>query len=58
MREKLITAQAIKSKFLGKDEKHKSLLVLLEYYNNIVVLKLNEDIMKYHKTYFKYLKNK
>jgi site-specific recombinase XerD len=57
MREnKLITAQAIKSKFLGEDQKHKSLLELFEYHNNIMVLKLHKDTMKHYRTTQKYLK--
>lgn len=53
---KLITAQAIKARFLGEDEKYRSMLELFEYHNNLMVTKLHKDTMKHYRTTQKYLK--
>jgi hypothetical protein len=54
--DKLITAEAIKARFLGEDEQHRSLLELFEYHNNLMMPKLHKDTMKHYRTSQKYLK--
>ena len=53
---KLITAQLIKARFLGEDEKHRTLLELFEYHNAVSEKKLHKDTMKHYKTTQRYLK--
>lgn len=56
MEKKLITAQAIKSRFLGEDGQHKSMIELFEYHNEIMEKQLHKDTMKHYRTTQKYLK--
>ena len=56
MEKKLITAQAIKSRFLGEDGQHKSMLELFEYHNEIMEKELHKDTMKHYRTTQRYLK--
>lgn len=52
---KLITAQAIKARYFGEDEKYKSLLELFDYHNSSMEQKLHKDTMKHYRTTQKYL---
>lgn len=52
----LITAQSIKSRFLGTDEKHKTLLELVTYHNNNVGGSIRPGTMKNYFTTEKYIK--
>ena len=53
---KLITAQLIKSRFLGDDESNKTLLELFEYHNKVSQEKLNSHTLKHYKVTQGYLK--
>ncbi len=53
---KLITSQAIKARFLGEDEKSRSLIELFDYHNELMEQKLHKDTMKHYRTTQKYLK--
>ena len=53
--EKLITAQAIKNRFLGIDDKHYSMQNLIDYHNDKMVHKLHKDTMRHYKTSQKYI---
>lgn len=54
---KLITAQAIKARYLGEDEQHRSLLELFEYHNTTMSKNLHKDTMRHYKTTQNYLKS-
>lgn len=54
---KLITSEAIKSRFLGEDERHYSLLKLFEYHNEIESHKLNKATLKHYKVTQNHLRN-
>ncbi len=54
---KLITAQAIKARYLGEDEQHRSLLELFEYHNTTMSKNLHKDTMRHYKTTQSYLKS-
>ncbi len=53
--EKLITAHAIKNRFLGIDDKHYSMQNLIDYHNDKMVHKLHKDTMRHYKTSQKYI---
>ena len=53
---KLITAKSIKYRFLGKDEKHKTLLELVTYHNKSMLGKLKMGTLKNYYTTENYLK--
>ncbi len=52
---KLITAQAIKARFLEEDEKHRTLVELIKYHNEIASQKLNKATLRHYKTTQNYL---
>jgi len=52
---KLITPQAIKSKYLGTDITYHSLLQLIDYHNEKMAHKLHKDTMRHYKTSQRYL---
>ena len=54
---KLINAQAIKARYLGEDEQHRSLLELFEYHNTTMNKNLHKDTMRHYKTTQNYLKS-
>ncbi len=54
---KLVTAQAIKARYLGEDEQHRSLLELFEYHNTTMSKNLHKDTMRHYKTTQSYLKS-
>lgn len=54
---KLINAQAIKARYLGEDEQHRSLLELFEYHNTTMSKNLHKDKMRHYKTTQNYLKS-
>lgn len=54
---KLINAQAIKARYLGEDEQHRSLLELFEYHNTTMSKNLHKDTMRHYKTTQNYLKS-
>jgi len=54
--DKLITAQAIKARYLGQDEQHKTLLELIKYHNESQKSKLRPGTMKNYYGTEKYLK--
>ncbi|MGJ5641533.1 site-specific integrase [Formosa sp. S-31] len=54
--EKLITAQLIKSRFLGEDRNFKTLLELFEYHNEISKEKLTSHTLRHYKVTQGYLK--
>lgn len=51
----LITAKAIKARFLGLDTQHHSLKDIIEYHNDKMVFKLHKDTMRHYKTTQRYL---
>jgi len=53
---KLITSQSIKSRFLGEDEQHKTLLELVDYHNINMQSVLKFGTLKNYYTTEKYLK--
>lgn len=53
--EKLITAQLVKSRYLGTDQKHKTLQDLVTYHNQFVEKKIHKDTLRSYKTSQKYL---
>jgi len=53
--EKLVTAHAIKNRFLGIDQKHHSMQNLIDYHNDKMVYKLHKDTMRHYKTSQKYI---
>ncbi|NIJ45125.1 site-specific recombinase XerD [Wenyingzhuangia heitensis] len=53
--EKLITAQLVKARYLGTDQKHKTLQDLVTYHNQIVEKKIHKDTLRSYKTSQKYL---
>ncbi|GGF73158.1 site-specific integrase [Wenyingzhuangia marina] len=53
--EKLITAQLVKARYLGTDQKHKSLQDLITYHNQFVEKKIHKDTLRSYKTSQKYL---
>jgi len=53
--EKLVTAKAIKNRFLGIDERHHSMQDLIHYHNDKMVYKLHKDTMRHYKTSQKYI---
>tara|TARA_R110002049_G_scaffold303902_1_gene498592 strand:+ start:269 stop:1513 length:1245 start_codon:yes stop_codon:yes gene_type:complete len=53
---KVITAQAVKARFLGQDEQHKTLMELVEYHNSTMVSVLKYGTMKNYYTTERYLK--
>ncbi|APQ16218.1 site-specific integrase [Maribacter hydrothermalis] len=53
---KLITAKSIKYRFVGKDEKHKTLLELVTYHNKSMLGKLKMGTLKNYYTTENYLK--
>jgi integrase/recombinase XerD len=54
--QQLVTAQAVKARFLGLDTIHHSLLELIEYHNTTMVNKLHYDTMRHYKTSQHYLR--
>lgn len=52
---KLITSQLLKSRYLGTDQKHKSLLDLIKYHNDSIEKKIDENTLKNYKTSQRYL---
>jgi len=54
--QQLVTAQAVKARFLGLDTVHHSLLELIEYHNTTMVNKLHYDTMRHYKTSQHYLR--
>ncbi|MDO6803020.1 site-specific integrase [Wenyingzhuangia sp. 1_MG-2023] len=52
---KLITAQLVKARYLGSDQKHKSLQDLITYHNQFVANKIHKDTLKSYKTSQRYL---
>lgn len=56
LEDKLITAQAIKSNYLGEDEVYKSLEDLIAYHNEKLVCKLHKDTMRHYKSSQNYLR--
>jgi len=53
--DKLVTPQAIKSKFLGLDITYHSLQQLIDYHNDKTAFKLHKDTMRHYKTTQNYL---
>ena len=53
---KVITAQAVKARFLGQDEQYKTLMELVEYHNSTMVSVLKYGTMKNYYTTERYLK--
>lgn len=53
---KIITAQTIKSKFLGEDDSNKTLLELFEYHNEVFKEKLNSHTLRHYNVTQNYLK--
>lgn len=53
--EKLITAQLVKSRYLGTDQKHKTLQDLVTYHNQFVEKKIHKDTLRSYKTSQNYL---
>ncbi len=56
LEDKLITAQAIKSNFLGEDEVFKSMEYLITYHNDKMAYKLHKDTMRHYKSSQNYLR--
>lgn len=56
LEDKLITAQAIKSNYLGEDEVYKSLEDLITYHNEKMACKLHKDTMRHYKSSQNYLR--
>lgn len=54
--QQLVTAPAVKARFLGLDTIHHSLLELIEYHNTTMVNKLHYDTMRHYKTSQHYLR--
>ncbi len=52
----LITPQAIKARYFGEDQNHKTLNELMTYHNETMRNKLNEATMRHYKTSQNYLK--
>lgn len=52
---KIVTSQAIKSRFLGIDQQHYSLQNIIDYHNANTVHKLHKDTMGLYKTTQRYL---
>ncbi|MDO3694728.1 site-specific integrase [Wenyingzhuangia sp. chi5] len=55
LEEKLITAQLVKSRYLGTDQKHKTLQDLVAYHNQFVEKKIHKDTLRSYKTSQTYL---
>ncbi|MDO6739367.1 site-specific integrase [Wenyingzhuangia sp. 2_MG-2023] len=53
--EKLITSKILKSRYLGTDQKHKTLQGLVTYHNQFVEKKIHKDTLRSYKTSQKYL---
>lgn len=53
---KLITAQAVKSRYLGEDQQHQSLLTLVEYHNTQMTETLRWGTLKNYFTTQRYIK--
>ena len=53
---KMITASAIKERYLGTDEEYQSLQDLIDYHNTTFREKLHKDTMRHYKTSQKYVK--
>jgi len=51
----IITAQKVKSRFLGEDEKHPTIQELITYHNNKMKYILHKDTMRHYKTSQKYI---
>jgi len=56
MENKLITAQAVKSRYLGEDQQHQSLLTLVEYHNTQMTETLRWGTLKNYFTTQRYIK--
>lgn len=56
MENKLVTAQAIKARFLGEDEQHHSLLALVDYHNTQMTETLRWGTLKNYFTTQRYIK--
>jgi len=52
---KIVTSQAIKSRFLGADQQHYSLQNIIDYHNNNTAHKLHKDTIGLYKTTQRYL---
>lgn len=52
---KLVTAQLVKARYLGTDQKHKSLQNLITYHNQFVANKIHKDTLRSYKTSQRYL---
>ncbi|MFT7188800.1 MAG: hypothetical protein ACI9AV_002071, partial [Sediminicola sp.] len=50
-----VTSQSVKSRFLGEDDHHKTLMELVDYHNNNMVKVLSSGTMKNYYTTEKYL---
>ncbi|ANW96267.1 integrase [Wenyingzhuangia fucanilytica] len=55
LEEKLITAQLVKARYLGTDQKHKTLQDLVSYHNQFVEKKIHKNTLRSYKTSQKYL---
>ena len=55
LEEKLITAQLVKARYLGTDQKHKTIQDLVNYHNQFVEKKIHKDTLRSYKTSQKYL---
>ena len=53
---KMITAQAIKARYFGNDQKHYTMQDIIDYHNNKMTHKLHRDTMRHYKTTQKYIK--
>jgi integrase/recombinase XerD len=53
--EKLVTAVAIKNRFLGKDTQHYSMRDLIDYHNKTMEHKLNKHTMRHYRTSQSYI---
>lgn len=51
----IITAQKVKTRFLGEDEKHPTIQELISYHNNKMKHILHKDTMRHYKTSQKYI---
>lgn len=51
----IITAQKVKARFLGEDEKHPTIQELISYHNNKMKHILHKDTMRHYKTSQKYI---
>jgi len=56
MENKLITAQAVKARFLGEDQQHQSLLTLVDYHNTQMTETLRWGTLKNYFTTERYVK--